>query len=754
MSPLGSAAPRLLLRQLRDLMARGQGGQEKLDRVVTLIASSMVADVCSIYLLRSAGDLELFATEGLKPEAVHQTRLRPGEGLVGLVAETAEPLNLSDAQNHPNFSYRPETGEDPFNAFLGVPILRAGRPVGVLVIQNRARRIYGEDEIEALQTIAMVLAEVAAGADFSERNALPEIEVRLSRPDRLAGRVLSEGLAVGVVVVNEVRVAPGRLLADDPAAEERRLDEALGALRLWLERILAGEAAPDGATREVLEAFQMLAQDRSWTSHLKEGVRQGLSAEAAVERTRSEYRARLAAAKDPYLREHFHDLEDLDNRLLRFLAHGDGALETGPLPEDAVLVGRNLGPSEVLELGGAKPRAILLEEGGPTSHATIVARAMGIPMIGRIDGLLSKVENGDRVIVDAETGVAHLRPSIDVIEAYAARISMAGERRAELARLRDIPCVTRDGRNVHLFLNAGLAIDMPMLQETGAEGVGLFRTEFQFMISAQMPRLDAQIALYRSVLDQAGDLPVVFRTLDIGSDKIVPYLSSEQEDNPALGWRAVRVGLDRPALMRFQLRALIAAAAGRTLRVMFPLVATIEELEGCRALLDRELAWARQRGKPEPARVSCGVMLEAPSLAFQIPALKGRVHFMSIGTNDLMQYFFAADRGNPRVADRYDVLCPAALMFLSRILEDARAAGISVSVCGEAAGRPLEAAALIALGFDRLSMPASGIGPVKRMALSLDAARMAGELDNLLRSDAASLRDHLLKACQESAVML
>jgi phosphotransferase system enzyme I (PtsP) len=737
----------MLLRKLREIMEAGGSAQERLNRLVAMVAATMVADVCSIYLTRGAFH-ELFATQGLKPDAVHRTRLKHGEGLVGLVAETAQPLNIADAPHHVRFSYRPETGEDPYLSFLGVPIVRSERTFGVLVVQNSVQRIYGEDEVEALQTIAMVLAEMVAANAFGDLSGLADVEARPSRPDLLRGKAFSDGIAIGVAVLHEPHAPLGRVIADDPIKEEERLDAALGKVRRVIAEMLEGDPGRiSGVSREVLETFLMLANDPSWDAKLRNGVRAGLSADAAVERVRGEHRAKFNATRDPYLRERMHDLEDLDNRLLRALAGEDGATKQA-MPENAILIARELGPAELLDYGAERLRGVALEEGAGTAHAAIVARALGVPMVGSLAGLLSRVEDGDAVVLDGERGEVRLRPEPQIISTYRQRLDLRSARAAEFARLKDDPAITQDGVAVSLLLNAGLALDVHHLDETGAEGIGLFRTEFQFMVSETLPRLESQTLLYRDVLETAGDRPVTFRTLDLGGDKVLPYVKAEREENPALGWRAVRIGLDRPSLLRYQLRALISAAAGRRLRVMFPLVTTLEEFDAARALVDRELDWARRFGRVAPARVEVGVMVEAPALAWSIRGLKGRADFLSIGTNDLMQYFFAADRGNARVSDRYDVLSPPALRFLKRIREDADAAGLQISICGEAAGRPLEALAFIALGFRRLSMPPSGIGPVKRLLRSLDAKAAEEDMGKRLQSHAASVRAELTEFAQ------
>ncbi|HRJ64124.1 MAG TPA: PEP-utilizing enzyme, partial [Brevundimonas sp.] len=414
--PVGglTTGPRNLLRQIREAMAGASPAQDRLDTVVRIIAQSMVAEVCSIYLRRASGELELFATQGLKPEAVHTTRLRPGEGLVGEVARTAAPISLSDAPSHPSFAYRPETGEDPYHAFLGAPLLRGGRAIGVLVVQNRSERRYDDEEVEDIQTIAMVLAETVASGELLAQEELRDIEVAPHRPERLKGQRFAEGLAYGHVVLHEAPVAPENLLAENQQVEEIRLREALIGLKANIDSILdGGQGKLAGLPFEVLETYRMFADDRGWNRSLEEAVRTGLTAEAAVDRVRNEHRARFAQARDPYIKERLHDFEDLANRLLRVLA-GDRPGER-ELPDDAILVARNLGPADLLEYPRHKLRGLLLEEGSAASHAAIVARALQIPCVGRIMGVRDRLSEGDLVIVDGETGETYLRLRPDML---------------------------------------------------------------------------------------------------------------------------------------------------------------------------------------------------------------------------------------------------------------------------------------------------------------------------------------------------
>jgi phosphotransferase system enzyme I (PtsP) len=724
--------PRVLLRRLREVMAEPVSAQERLDKIVVLIAANMVAEVCSVYVLRVDSTLELYATEGLNRDAVHRTVLRADEGLVGLVASQATAINLSNAQAHPAFSFRPETGEEIYHSFLGVPILRAGNTLGVLVVQNRARRTYSEEEVEALQTTAMVLAEMIASGELSAL-ALPGAEPAARRSLHLSGMALSEGIALGHVVLHEPRVVVTNYIADDIPKELKHLESAVETLRAHLDELLEhGDVADGGEHRDVLEAYRMFAYDRGWVHKLEEAVMTGLTAEAAVERVQSDTRARMLRQTDPYLRERLHDLDDLANRLMRQLTGRDHAPSRENLPENAIIVARSMGPAALLDYDRKRLRGLVLEEGGPHSHVAIVARALGIAAIGEIDNATGMADTGDAIIVDGSAGDLHLRPLPDMEAAYAERVRLRARRQQQYQALRDLPCVTKDGEEVTLLINAGLSVDLPHIADTGAAGIGLFRTELQFMVAPNFPRSSEQHALYRTVLDAADDKPVTFRTLDIGGDKVLPYMRNIEEENPALGWRAIRLGLDRPALLRTQLRALLRAAGGRSLKIMFPMIAVVAEFDQAKELVERELTHLRRHGHKLPAEVEVGSMVEVPSLLYQLDELLDRVDFLSVGSNDLVQFLYAADRGNPRVSNRFDPLSAPVLRALKDIADKCRKHGKAVTVCGELASQPLGALALTALGYRSLSLTPSAIGPVKAMLLDLDCRKSAAFLCPLI----------------------
>jgi phosphotransferase system enzyme I (PtsP) len=748
--------PRVLLRRLREVMAEPVSAQERLDKIVVLIAANMVAEVCSVYVLRVDATLELYATEGLNREAVHHTVMRADEGLVGLVASQASPINLSNAQAHPAFSFRPETGEEIYHSFLGVPILRAGNTLGVLVVQNRARRTYSEEEVEALQTTAMVLAEMIASGELSAL-ALPGAEPAARHSVHLKGSALSEGIALGHVVLHEPRVVVTNFIADNVPKELEHLKAAVETLQSNLDEMLEhGDVVEGGEHRDVLEAYRMFAYDRGWVHKLEEAVMTGLTAEAAVERVQSDTRARMLRQTDPFLRERLHDLDDLANRLMRQLTGRDHAPSRDSLPENAILVARSMGPAALLDYDRKRLRGLVLEEGGPHSHVAIVARALGIPTVGDIDNATGVADPGDAIIVDGTTGDLHIRPLPDMEAAYVERVRLRARRQQQYLSLRDRPCITKDGAEVKLLLNAGLSVDLPHIADTGAGGIGLFRTELQFMVAPNFPRTSEQYALYRAVLDAAGDKPVTFRTLDIGGDKVLPYMRNVEEENPALGWRAIRLGLDRPGLLRTQLRALLRAAGNRALKIMFPMISTVEEFDQARELVERELTHLRRHGHKLPDQVEVGSMVEVPALLYQLDELLERADFLSVGSNDLVQFLYAIDRGNPRVSGRFDALSAPVLRALKDIADKSRAHNKPVTLCGELASQPIGALALTALGYRSLSLTPSAIGPVKAMLLDLDCRKAAAFLGPLIEEGgrAAPIRARLEQFAADNGLQL
>ncbi|MBN9318044.1 MAG: phosphoenolpyruvate--protein phosphotransferase [Devosia sp.] len=750
------AGPRVLLKQLRESMAEPLASQARLDKIVRLIAENMHADVCSFYVLRDDNALELFANRGFKPEAVHTTTLRLGEGLVGLIAKQAEPLSLDNAPSHPAFAYRPETGEEAFKAFLGVPVLRAGQTLGVLVVQNRDAHVYGEDEIEAMLTTATLLAEMISTADF-DALIKPGQDIDLRRPRSFNGTGFSDGVALGQVVLHDPRVVVTNFVAEDTEVELARLASALDQMRLSIDQMLShGDMQSFSDHREILESYRMFANDRGWVDRLTEAINNGLTAEAAVERVQNDTRARMMRSTDPYIKDRLHDLDDLANRLLRVLTGDGSSMGKKELPENAILVARNMGPADLLEYDRSRLRAVVLEEGAAISHVAIVAKSLGLVAVGQAENIVSLSEAGDDIIVDGQAGMVYLRPTPDMIQVYVDKVRLGAKRRAHYLELKDKPAITRDGVEVTLLHNSGIVADLPMLQDTGAAGVGLFRTELQFMIASRLPRLKEQVELYTEAIRLTQGKPIVFRLLDVGGDKVIPYLRYEAEENPAMGFRSLRLALDRQGLLRIQIRALLQAADGGPMKILVPMVTDAWEFRQTRLVVNRELERMRNAGHTVPSRLELGAMIEVPSLLWELDQVLPEADFVSIGSNDLVMFLTAADRGNKRVAKAYDPIALPRLRALKHIVDMARRYNVPLTMCGELAGKTVEALALLAIGMTKLSMSPPSIGPIKEMILGLELQPIRNSVSAALLEGASgpNIRDLLLDWAERQGLVI
>jgi phosphotransferase system enzyme I (PtsP) len=752
-----ASSAREILTGLHDVMASRLGAQAKLNKVVKIIAEAMASEVCSIYLLRD-GVLELYATVGLNQSAVHVTKLALGEGLVGTIAREVAVLNLAEAVSHPEFAYRPETGEELFHSFAGVPIVRKERAIGVVAVQHAESRAYDDVEIEALQTVAMVLSELIANAGLADRAAAVEAAARDYGSLRLEGLRLVIGMARGVAVYHQPRILIEHTVAEDIEAERHRVYSAFRKMREQIDSMTTGpEFGTAGEHHEVLETYKMFAYDEGWSRRINEAIDSGLTAEAAIERVRQRMQMRMREIDDPLLQDRMHDLDDLSNRLLRTVSGRLGTAAQLGLQGDAILIARNLGPAELLEYDRRRLKGVILEEGSLTAHVTIVARAMGVPMLGRVRHVRQAIGEGDEVLLDGGEGVAFVRPTQAIADGFDGKMVMTQKRRAEFAALRELPPVTKDGVRITVNVNAGLRDDAEALDLLGADGIGLFRTEFQFLVSATLPRKEAQQRLYKAVLDGARDKPVVFRTVDVGGDKALTYLDTsdgEPEENPAMGWRALRLALDRDGLMKAQARALLEAGAGRELSIMFPMISEPWEFDAAREIVEQQREWLASRKKLLPTHIRYGAMLEVPALAETLDLLLPKLDFLSIGTNDLTQFLFAADRSNPKLAERYDWLSPAILRFLRRVVREAQAAEVPVGVCGEMGGRTLEAMTLIGLGLTRFSITPVAVGPIKAMIRSLDRSAVMPAVEAMLDRPPVDMRAELGRWAEANQVAI
>ncbi len=632
--------------------------------------------------------------------------------------------------------------------------MRGGRIIGVLVVQNRTMRHYTDEEVEALQTVAMVVAELISSEEMISSKELLDTSGNATLPHRLTGRILADGLATGYAVLHEPRIIVQKTITENVSEELKRLKVAVERLQSSVDAMLTKtDALFTDESRDIFEAYKMFAHDKSWLKRLEDAIQTGLTAEAAIKLVQDDTRNRMKQITDPYIRERLSDLEDLANRLYLHL-EGIAGIDRHHLPQDTVVVAQNMGAAELLDYDRVHLKAVVLVEGTHSSHVAIVARALGIPVIGQCEEISNAVEQGDLIMVDGEHGQVFLRPGDDVIQAFDRSLRHRAERQAKYAALRDKDAISQDKQIVGLHMNAGLLIDLDHFDETGADGIGLFRTELQFMVRSQMPKVDEQTELYSKVLDQAGDRPVIFRTLDVGGDKVLPYLQMRDEENPALGWRAIRIGLDRPALLKSQLRAMVRAAAGRNLSLMFPMIAEINEFLEAKSILKKEIARAAKQPGGAPKQVKVGTMIEVPSIVWQLPHLLQETDFVSVGSNDLMQFFFAVDRGNTKVTDRFDMLSSSFLSMLQYIVRECKKAEVPVSICGDAAGRPLEAMALLGLGYRNLSMSMDAIGPVKEMVRSSDIGKVETFVSSLCRSKEFSAREQLRAFAKDHSIVI
>ncbi len=746
-----------ILRDLRQAIAENSDPRQRLQKLVKIIADGLVAEVCSIYVRRAGDSLELFATAGLSPDAVNRTYLRVGEGLVGLVAASAAPLAESDAWRHPNFAYRPETGEEKFKSFLGVPILLGGRVVGVLCVQNSSMRQYSDDDVETLETISILLAYVITSSELvsSEENSNNEGTGLL--PRKLKGVKINAGLGIGKAYIHDAAPRITRMLSDNPQEEIAKLHAAIEKLQADLHSavaISASLAEKSAEPAEVMEAYQLAAKDKSWITKIRDAIVTGLSAEAAVQKVYNETRAKLKTAQDEYLRSRLIDLEEISVKLMRHIIGEENLLSPHIMDSDFIVVARDLGPATLLEFDRKHLKGVVLEEGNQTSHAAIVARALDIPLVGRVNNIMRQMELGDSMIVDGDQGEIYVRPGEDVVQSFALAQEARQKRKQQFAAARHLPSITADGLPVSLFINAGLKIDLEQMDMVNADGVGLFRTEISFMNQTSLPGIAEQTEFYREIMDQAGYRPVVFRTIDVGGDKALPHLPQRIEENPALGWRGLRLALDMPSLLRQQIRALLRAASGRRLSLMFPMVAEVAEFISARSLVDMELERLKTNGETLPQSIAVGAMVEVPALLWQMESLLQHVDFLSVGSNDLLQFLFASDRVGSKTSQRYDALSAPVLQVIKHLIDQCKAKAVPLTLCGEMASDPLAAVALVGLGMQRLSMAAPSIGPVKSVIRQLQIQSLQPYLFSLMDSPDHSLRPKIASFVKDRNILL
>lgn len=729
-----------------------RGLKHALAIIVRRVAESMGVDVCSVYLIdQVANEYVLMATIGLNPDAIGKVRLRHNEGLVGLVGEREEPVNLDNADQHPRFRYFPETGEERFHAFLGVPIIHFRQLLGVLVVQQQAVRRFDDDEVAFLMTMAAQLSgaiahsEASGGIDGLQDDALP-------RGGGLQGVPGAPGVAVGqgmvVYASADLSSVPDRVTSH-PELEVDVFRAAVQAVREEVEQLAGRLAGAIPAEEQLLfEAYLRMLDSSSLVDETVGLIRQGQWAPGALRETISKHIKVFAEMEDPYLRERASDIRDIGRRILMRLQMDSG--DKREAPPQTVLVGYEISASQLAEIPRERLVGVMSARGSGSSHVAILARALGIPAVMGIGDLpISRLE-GKQLVIDGYSGRVFIEPSPAIKQEYQRLMREEAELSAGLRSLRDVPAETADGVRIHLHANTGLMSDINSSLDVGCDGIGLHRTEFPFMVRNRFPGEEEQTNLYRQVLAPFAPRPVILRTLDVGGDKPLPYFPIVEE-NPFLGWRGIRLTLDHPEIFLTQLRAMLRANLGLgNLRVMFPMISRVEEVDQSVELLRRAHAELLEEGYAVELP-PVGVMIEVPAAIYQAEELARRVDFVSAGTNDLTQYLLAVDRNNPRVAKLYDDLHPAVLRALQALTAAVHRQGKPVAVCGGMAGDPAGALLLIGLGIDSLSMSAASILRVKWAARSVTQSRMRELLAQALRMETAREVHDLLNTALDDA---
>ena len=696
---------------------------EQLNSVIKIITEE--ADAASAYIFVKADDMSLECIAGSAGEEL----LKPvhvGEGVVG----------KAGLDNRTSFVKTKEFFK------IAIPIKRWNKAVGVLLINFKRDHEYDEEEFDALETVCLFLSELVSSEDMMQYIKKVIKSRGIVSKDQLKGTVINAGYGLGNVVVHRRRKAVTEVFAKDKDKELQNLETARQKMNEDLDAKFNQESVQNSEHLEILDAYRMIANDKGWYKRITNHINSGLTAEAAVEQAYTEMWNRLSGATDTYLKERLHDLRDIADRLRLYLSGEDSNSDKKDY-SDIVVVASSMGPADLMDYDYKKIRALVIEECTPTMHVAIVAKALNVPVIADIDGLYKEIKEGVLMAVDGKSGSVYINPSKDVIKRISAKIEEKKQEQERIQKLKDLKNVTKDKVHMNLYINIGMDFDLDYIKSTNCDGVGLYRTEIPFMSAAKKPDINKQVECYTRLLKAADGKKVIFRSLDVGSDKLLPYWNSITEDNPAIGWRSIRITLDRRAILRKQMRAFIRAAAGQELNVMFPMISDLDEFLEAKETFMYAYEREKKEGNPLPKKVHLGLMIEVPSVVFQLREILKHCDFISIGTNDLYQFFFACDRGNSRLNGRYDVLSAPFLNLMKKIIKEANEAGVLCSVCGEMASNPLDAMALIGLGFRNLSVSSASYGKVKAMIRSMSVKGVEDYLNNILSSSRRTLRPQL-----------
>ncbi len=740
------------LRRIIQEVTTARDLNQALEVIVLRVKKAMAVDVCSVYMTdKVQNENVLMASDGLNDEAVGMVRLKKNQGLIGLVGEREELVNLDDAPMHPRYQYFPESGEERYHAFLGVPIIHHRQLQGVLVVQRHGKKYFSEDEVTFLVTIAAQLAGAIAHAEAS--GGIDGLRSRSQSAAPLQGQPGAPGVAIGTAVVNftstNLEVIPDRV-ADDVKAEVSLFKKAVKDVRKDIQSMLKRmtEVLP-AEERALFDAYLLMLEGPGISDEVIQRIKQGNWAAGALRETIAEHMRAFDAMEDDYLRERAEDVRDLGRRILEKLRSQEPP-KPKKFPIRTVLVGDEITASMLAEVPVKRLAGVVSRRGSQTSHVAILARAMGVSAVMGVDKLPVNHIDGRSIIVDGYTGRIFIDPSSTVRGEFKHLLREEAELSKELLELREKPAITPDNVGIPLYINSGLLADVKPSLKSGAEGIGLYRTEFPFMIRDSFPSEDEQCKIYRQVLKAFSPAPVTLRTLDIGGDKMLPYFPIE-EDNPFLGWRGIRISLDHPEIFLVQLRAMLRASVGLSnMNLLLPMINSVAEVDEALRLLRRAYQELIDVGV-SINMPHVGVMIEVPSAVYQVRELARRVNFISVGTNDLIQYLLAVDRNNARVADLYDSLHPAVLRALQQIVEGAKDEKTPVSVCGEMAGDPAAVILLLGMGVNNLSMSAANLPRVKWVIRTFTRRKARMLLKEALTFEYAHLVRHFLNAALEDA---
>lgn len=731
---------RQLLQQIID---NTEPSQDKLQHIMQTLCEQFSAEAAACFVLLDNTHLELISAHGCYENNINHVRMRLGEGLIGSVAQNRRALNLADDKIHPSYLEIAKLKND-FHGFAAIPLIQNNRTIGVLVLQRTAAKEYNSDEFELIETSALILSSILSSEEFTNYREHLATQQRGHLDSRIKGLSLSKGYGIGQAIIHRRRQTANKIFAEDKEAELAKLEAAYTKMNQDLDDKFNTTKLGIGEHVDILETYRMLAKDKGWYKKITTNVSGGLTAETAVERAYEDMWNRLSATNDQYLKERLHDLRDISDRLLNYLSNDPEGDKITSEADDIIVVAQTMGPADLMDYDHTKIRGLIIEDGTPTMHVAIVAKALGIPVIAKVSGVFDSLKNGQLIALDGNEGYIYINPDKLTLARIQAKIAEKAKLAAKLAELKNLPTESLDKQKVGLYINVGLSFDLDYLDSTGCDGVGLYRTEIPFMASEVMPDVEQQIAYYKDLYDKAGDRRVTFRSLDVGSDKLLPYWGNMGEENPAIGWRSIRITLDRRAILRQQLRAFLRAAEGKVLNVMFPMISDLSEFEDAKETLLIEIEKEKKKGHAGPSKVNIGLMIEVPALLFQLDDILPKTDFISIGTNDLAQFMFACDRGNPRLSERYDVLSAPFLRLMQDIIQKAQKHHVYCSVCGEMAGNPLEAMVLLGLGYRHLSVSGSSYGRVKSMIRSINIHDVSDYVQNLLKLSQKTLRPQLM----------